>query len=123
MSEALQAQLAVLGKKVRAAAIPDGCKHTTGWCIGKLPPLYAKFRETNESRYGEEITRLVQGMLKELTTSDRSGPVAQKLATNITNRLQLLHEQFGLPVLNLKAPATIRRSKVGLRPSPLGKDD
>jgi hypothetical protein len=105
MSEALQAQLAGLGKKVRAAAIPDGCKHTTDWCIGKLPPLYAKFRETNESRYGEEITRLVQGMLKELTTSDRSYPEAQKLATNITNRLRLLHEKFGLPGLNLKPPA------------------
>jgi hypothetical protein len=111
MTEALQAQLAVLGRKVRAAAIPDGCKHTTGWCIGKLPPLYAKFRETNESRYGEEITRLVQGMLQDLTTSDRSGPVAHKLATNITNRLQLLHEQFGLPVLNLKPLATVRRCK------------
>src|ERR1700687_3620762 len=123
MSEALQAQLAVLGKKVGAATIPDGCKHTTGWCIGKLPPLYAKFRETNESRYGEEITRLVQGMLNELTTSDRSGPVAQKLATNINNRLHLLHEQFGLPVLNLNAPPTIRRIKVGRRPSRLGKDD
>jgi hypothetical protein len=105
MSEALQARLAVLGRKVRAAAIPDGCKHTTDWCIGKLPTLYAKFRETNESRYGEEITRLVQGALKELTTSHGACPEAQKLATNITDRLRRLHEEFGLPRLNLKAPA------------------
>ena len=118
MGEALQAQLAMLGKKVRAAAIPDACKHTTDWCIGKLPTLYAKFRETNESRYGEEITRLVQGVLKELTTSHSACPEAQKLATNITNRLRLLHEQFGLPGLNLKppAPSATRSRKAALRP-------
>ena len=107
MSEALQAQLAVLGRKVRAAAIPEDCKHTTDWCIGKLPILYAKFRETNESRYGEEITRLVQGALKELTTSHGACPEAQKLATNITDRLRRLHERFGLPRLNLKPPAAL----------------
>jgi hypothetical protein len=108
MDKTLQAQLAVLGKKVRAAAIPDGSKHTTDWCIGKLPTLYAKFRQTNESRYGAEITRLVQGMLGELTSIEETYPGAQRLSANITHRLQLLHEQFGLPRLSFKPVAASR---------------
>jgi hypothetical protein len=104
MDEALQSQLAVLGNEVRAAAIPEGCKHTAAWCFGQLPALYARFCQTSESRYGEEIVRLVQGVLKELATSPRAYPEANKLAAAIPERLRLLHEQFGLPRLKLKAP-------------------
>ena len=108
MDEAFQAQLAALGDEVVAAAIPEGCKQTAAWCIGQLPTLYAKFRQTYESRYGEEISRLVQWLLKELATSQQTCPEAHKLAARIDDRLRLLHEQFGLPRLNLKS----------LRPSP-----
>ena len=102
MDKPLQTQLAALGKKVRAAAVPDGCKQTVAWCIGQLPTLYAKFRQTSESRYGDEISRLVEGALKELATSKRACHEAQKLAANITDRLRLLHEKFGIPRLKLK---------------------
>jgi hypothetical protein len=101
MDQTLQAQLAALGDEVGAAAIPDGCKHTAVWCAGRLPGLYAQFRQTSESRYGDEITRLVQAALKELATSQRARPEAEKLAASMTDRLRVLHEQFGLPGLNL----------------------
>ena len=108
MDEAFQAQLAALRNEVVAAAIPKACKQTAAWCIEQLPALYAKFRQTCESRYGEEISRLVQWMLKELATGQNTCPEAQKLAARINDRLRLLHEEFGLPGLNLKS----------LRPSP-----
>jgi hypothetical protein len=104
MDDALQAQLAELENEVGAAAIPDGSKHTATWCFGQLSSLYAKFRQTSESRYGDKITHLVQGMLKELTTSERACPAARNLAAGISDRLRHLHEQFGLPGLNLTPP-------------------
>jgi len=102
MKRTLQAQLVALGTEVQAAAVPDGCKQTAAWCIRQLPPLYAEFGQTNESRYGDEITRLVQGVLKALATSKPVSPEAQRLAVRITNRLRLLHEQFGFPGLKFK---------------------
>lgn len=103
MDETLQAQLTELGNEVRAASIPDSCKQTAAWCLGQLPSLYVQFRQTSESRYGEAITHLVQGILKTLAASQRAHPEAQLLAAHITERFRLLHEQYGLPVLHLKA--------------------
>lgn len=102
MDKALQALLAALGNQVRAAAIPDGCKQTAAGCLGQLPTLYAQFRQTNESRYGDEITRLVQWMLKGLAQSNTEGPEARKLEASLINRLRLFHERFGIPPLNFK---------------------
>jgi hypothetical protein len=68
---------------------------------------------TYESRYGEEITRLVQGALSELFSSETASPATQQLAATISERLRLLHEQSGIPGLDLKPPrpATPRSRK------------
>jgi hypothetical protein len=115
MDDALQAQLTALGDELRAAAIPDGCKQTVTWCLGQLPRLYVQLGETSESRYGEAITHLVQGMLKALAESQRSSPEAQPLAARLIERFQLLHEQYGLPALHLKpvGASAPRSRKVG----------
>lgn len=114
MDDVIQAKLDVLGKEVRDAEIPDACKQTTLWCLKQLPALYTKFGLTNESRYSEEITRLVQGLVVELNGKSGNSE-AQKLATVIPDSLRLLHEEFGLPVLNLKTPrvTTTRSRKTG----------
>ena len=106
MRDVLQVQLAKLGDDVRRAAISDDSKQTTLWCVGQLPILYAKFCQTYESRYGEEITRLVQGALDDLASSKTASTETQKLGASITQRLRLLHEQSGIPGLNLKSPRT-----------------
>jgi hypothetical protein len=62
------------------------------------------FRQTNESRYGEEIARLFQCVLKELTKGETACPKARQLAASIPGRLQLLQEQLGLPRPDLKSP-------------------
>jgi len=74
MDEALQAHLGALEDEIQATVIPGGCKQSAAWCIGQLPPLYTLFRQTSESRYGEEITRLFQCVLKELTKGETDCP-------------------------------------------------
>ena len=102
MDEAVQALIATLGEEVRAAALPDTCNHTATWCVAQLPTLYAKFRQTNETRYAEEITRLVQGLLTELAKSKTSSSTQR--GADITARFRDFHERFGLPELGLKSP-------------------
>src|SRR5262245_44462600 len=105
MDEAFEAQLTALGNEVKAAVIPDGCKQTAAWCFGQLPKLYVQFRQTNESRYVDAITHLVQGAVNALAAC----PQAQQLTTNMAARFQLLHEQHGLPALSLKPAKTSRK--------------
>ena len=104
MGDALQAQLGALADEVRAASIPSDSKHTVLWCLESLPTLYAKFCQTSESRYGHEITRLVQAVFMELLQRKPISPEAQQLATRIANGFRLLHEQLGLPELNVQSP-------------------
>jgi len=104
MDESLQSLLAGLSSEVRATTIPSECKDTAVWCIVQLPTLYVKFRQTSENRYGNEITRLVRGVLKELVTTKTACPEALQLAASITARLRLLHEQLGLPTLHFELP-------------------
>ena len=70
MQERLQDQLAALGKGVEGAAMTEGCKQTAAWCVGRLPRLYSMLEQTNESRYGDEITRIVQALINELADSE-----------------------------------------------------
>src|SRR5215470_14853740 len=97
MDEAAQAHLADLEDEVRAATLSEGGQHTALWCLGQLLPRYAQYCQTRESRYGEEITRLVRGLLKGITEGPGGGPSAQRLAKRILDRLRILHEHLGLP--------------------------
>jgi hypothetical protein len=112
MDEAAQAYLAALEDEVRAAALSEAGNHSALWCLGQLLPQYALYRQTCERRYGEEITRLVRGLLKVITEDPSGGPSGQHVATCILDRLQSLHEQLGLPELGLPAPKrSPRRSR------------
>jgi hypothetical protein len=115
MDQTLQGQLATLGNEIQAAAIPEAGKKTAAWCIGQLPALYAHFHRTHESRYGDEITRLVRGVLKELANGKKACPESQELAVKIVSRFRLFHEEFGLPALVLPTPgvSSPRSRKVG----------
>src|SRR5262249_28152100 len=66
-------------------SIPSDSKHTVHWCLESLPTLYVKFCQTSESRYGHEITRLVQAVLKELLQRKPISPEAQQLTASIAN--------------------------------------
>jgi hypothetical protein len=102
MDESLQGQLTALGSEVLAATIPGDWRDTANWCFEQLPALYDKYRQTNDSRYGDEITRRVSALLKALNNTKQNGRESQKLAAYIAQRLTLLQAQFGLPRLVLK---------------------
>lgn len=105
MEKVLMSTLMTLSKGVEATNISAAGKHTAAWCLGRLPKLYAQYHATNESRYGEEIRRLVQALIKELTEStDLPCVEAKKLAASVPGRFQELHEQLRLPELPLKGP-------------------
>jgi hypothetical protein len=115
MDEGLLVRLTALGDEIRAAVIPDGSKHSALWCVGQLPALYTQFRRTNETPYGDEITRLVRAALHELAKCGKGCPEAISLAAHITDHLRLLHEEFGLPRLALgpRAGPAPRSRKAG----------
>lgn len=112
MDETAKTHLAALEVEVRAAALSEAGNHTALWCLGRLLPQYAQYRQTRESRYGEEITRLVRGLLNVITEDPGGGPSVQHVATRILDRLQVLHEQLSLPRLSLPTPKpSSRRSR------------
>src|SRR5450631_2943592 len=78
MGREFQAQLSALGKQVRTAAISGGWEPTSDSCFGQLPELYEKFCQTNESRFGEEISRRLSVVLNELASDKRDCPKARK---------------------------------------------
>jgi hypothetical protein len=104
MDEVLATKLALIWEEVRIAAVRAGCSHAALWSIGQLPTLYNQFHQTSESRFGEQITSLLQGVLQAFARSTRACPEAQQLSASLPDRLRLLHEQFGLPELRLKSP-------------------
>lgn len=98
MHESIRKHFAKLDKAIRTTAVPAQRKASIAGYIVKLSDLYTQYRLTNESRYGDEITRLVQGVLNELAAC----PDAQKLDAEFRSRLHLLHEELGVPTLPLK---------------------
>jgi hypothetical protein len=104
MVEELQGQLAELDSEVRAATIPGGWKHSAEWCVKQLPALYVKFRASYESRYSDEITRLVRAVLTDLADARTTCPEALQLAASIVDRLNRMHINLGMPRLDLRMP-------------------
>lgn len=116
MDQAIEAQLLVLGNEVDSAEIPESCRQTVAWCLRQLGQLYTKFRATNESRYCDDITRLVEGIRHALTVGRAVSPASQRLSENVLHQLDVLHEKVGFPRLNLKrvpAPPARRKRAVG----------
>lgn len=104
MGEELGQLLSALEGEVRAAAIAAEPKHTAVWCVRQLPALYDNFRRTSESRYGDEITRLVRATLMALADGKGNCLASRELAAGIPGRLRLLHQRFGIPSLKLDPP-------------------
>jgi hypothetical protein len=87
MDEAMQAVRAV----VDATPLSDDVRGTVVWCLGRLPPLYRDLARTYDSRYGDEIARLLRGVFQAL-----GGQTAATEA--IAARLRPLHGRLGIPV-------------------------
>ena len=102
MHESIQAHFRDLEEALGATQLPADRKESIARCERRLPALNAQYRQTNESRYGDQITRLVQEVLRGL----EGCPEASRLDAAFRAKLRLLHEQLGVPQLALKpAPA------------------
>lgn len=108
MGEELGRLILAVEGEVRSTTLADDSKHTAVWCVRQLPALYEKFRHTNESRYGDEITRLVRAALAALVEGNGNSVASRELAASIPVRLQSFHIRFGVPTLQLDAPAAPR---------------
>ncbi len=105
-------ELTTLRTVINKASLAEEARRTSLWCLDQLPPLYADFRRTYESRFGDSIFRLAQAILKRLAekgTGDDAGRVGAVLVAELGS----LHERLGLPALGLKvvvvaAPARAR---------------
>lgn len=104
MDDAIVTHLKGLEDAVLATAITEDCKQTALWCIRKLPALYALSGQTNDSRHDDELTRLVQVLIQQLTVG-ATCPEAQQLAAGLPESFRRLHERLGLSFLALKTPA------------------
>jgi hypothetical protein len=108
MGEVLARLIRDVEGEVRSTSLADDAKHAAVWCVRQLPALYDKFRHTSESRYGDQITRLVRAALQALADGNGNSPASRKLAASIPARLESLHQRFGVPVLKFDTPAAPR---------------
>ncbi len=96
--EQVRVELDEIGNLVKAANIPEDDRRMAAWCLQKLPALCQAFRDTYESRYADEITRLERGLVMRFTEQPASTAAeSRELANSLTTRFQSLHEQLGLP--------------------------
>jgi hypothetical protein len=108
MHESIKTHFQDLEDAIRTTAIPAERKEVIAGYVRRLPVLYTQFRETNDTRYGDEITRGVQSVLRELEAC----PEASKLDAVFREQLHLLHRELGIPTLTLKtAPAAKKTPK------------
>jgi hypothetical protein len=113
MHERIKALFRDLEESVRTTAVLADRREVMAELVRRLPALYTKFRETNDSRYGDEITRVVEALLKELEAC----PEARKLDAAFRENLRHLHEESGVPKVALKSappppgPKKVRKKK------------
>lgn len=99
MHDSLIAHFASFEKAVQGTTIAEDRKEFIAASVQKLPAMYEQYRATNSSRFGDEITRVVQTILKNLEACPNSRGIDQ----DFREGLRKLHEELGVPVLRLKA--------------------
>jgi hypothetical protein len=107
MHERVQSHFAALQKSLAGTGIAEPRLRLVSDAIEKLPGLYSLYRETNSSRFGDEISRLIQSILREMIAD----PQARKQEADFREGLHDLHEELGIPKLSLKAPPIVKGKK------------
>lgn len=107
----MDADFETIREMVNGVDLPGAARHTAGWCMGQLPGLYAEFRDSCDTRSGDEIRRLLGAVLTLLVEQGRDPAAARAVA----DHLRAMHERFGLPVTVPEPPAARppRRRRAG----------
>jgi hypothetical protein len=107
----MEADLQAIRDAVSAATLSEDLRQGLLWCLDQLPGLYRELRQTCESRYTDEISRLVRVMLQRLAERDAACPDAAKVAQVMALGLRAMHERLGIPRLDFKQPAPPKRAR------------
>ena len=92
---------------VNAATLSDEARQTVAWCLDQLPKLYQELARTYDAKYSDDIRRLVQAILTQL--SGPNTPGARRAADAVTLQVLAMHERLGIPTFGLK-PGGKRKS-------------
>src|ERR1051326_3617433 len=106
MHEEIRSHIAELQSALETTSLAEERKEYISKSVTKLVTLYQQFRETNESRCGDSIARLVGSILRELEAC----PEASKLDAKFREGLHALHEELGIPRLMLKPPKPLPKA-------------
>jgi hypothetical protein len=96
MQASLLSELEAVAVLCQSARLPDDARQTVAWCLRRLPEPYHQFCQTNDIRHGEEIRRLVQGLLIALNNTT--------VGAAITEHLHAMHARLGIPTLRFSSP-------------------
>jgi hypothetical protein len=110
----MEADLQAVRDLVNAARLSESVRQTAVWCLDQLLSLYREFLQTCNQRQGDEIRRLVQGMIQGLAEEALARPVAEA----IVDRLRAMHERLGMPALEFNFPKQPRKRQLN---PPTGK--
>ena len=104
----METDLKAVRATVDAASLSADARQTAIQCLGQLPRLYQGLCQTYESRYSDEIGRLLQVLF-------RGVAAAPGAAETIAGQLQAMHERLGIPgpICKVPAPARASRSRKG----------
>jgi hypothetical protein len=94
----MDAEFELVRDAVKGATLAEGARHTVTWCLDRLPELYSDFCRSYDTRYSDEIRRLVRGVLQALTEDARNRGAAEAVA----GHLRGMHERLGIPVPDLR---------------------
>src|SRR3954453_21940825 len=104
MDSDLQTELTAIQNLVEAAGIPDRPRQTILSSLKQLPPLYQELMRTYESRYADEILRLVTVIRQALTNHG-----GLELGEAIPGRFTAMPSRRAFPSLGLKATAPAKQ--------------
>jgi hypothetical protein len=102
----METDLQAVRATVDAANLSADARHLATQCLGQLPRLYEGLCQTYESRYSDEIGRLLQVLFRGVSA-------APGAAEAIAGQLQAMHERLGIPGPSCKLPARASRPRKG----------
>lgn len=107
MHDSIRQHFARFLESVRKTGLADDRKESVESSLNRLPAMYAQFRATNDCRFGEEITRVVQAVLRVVEAC----PDGRKIDEEFRAGLHALHEEHGVPILRLKPLPALPKPK------------
>ena len=95
------AELVTIQKLVAEANIADVPRLTVLRLLKRLPRLYEELCSTYQSRYADEIHRLVRNVFETLPDNAAFAPDASRVTEAISTRLRDVHRRLGIPGLGV----------------------